>query len=168
VGDVEELDGESEWLDEPLLNWKTRDCELVELSVLLRGVSLLFDLLLSKPKKPFRLLERCPLPVIAPGEFVSWPLALLVGLSAGPVLLCRLDAFVETDAFFLAKGPLSRSWAPGSPPKRGNSKEKLLLLLLLFSIELKPPASGGVRVTPVLFIESRLRYSRSSICSRCT
>ena len=82
MGDVEELDGESEWLDEPLLNWKTRDCELVELSVLLRGVSLLFDLLLSKPKKPFRLPERCPLPVIAPGEFVSWPLALLVGLSA--------------------------------------------------------------------------------------
>jgi hypothetical protein len=72
---------------------------------------LLFDLLLSKPKKPFRLPERCALPApIAPGEFVSWPLALLVGLRARPVLLFRLDTPEETDVFlFLAKGPLSRS-----------------------------------------------------------
>jgi hypothetical protein len=41
----------------------------------------------------------------------------------------------------------------------------LLLLLLLFNIELKPPARGGVRLMPVLFIDRRFRYSRSSTCS---
>jgi hypothetical protein len=57
VGDVDELDGESEWLDELLLNWKTRDCELVELTVLLRAVAM-FGVLLLKPKKPFKLSDR--------------------------------------------------------------------------------------------------------------
>jgi hypothetical protein len=70
-----------------------------------------FGLLLSKPKKPFRLPERCALLApIAPGEFVSEPLALLVGLRARPVLLCRPDTLDETDVFLVvAKGPLSRS-----------------------------------------------------------
>ena len=36
IGEVEEVDGESECVDEPLLNWKTRDCDTTELSVLLR------------------------------------------------------------------------------------------------------------------------------------
>lgn len=36
IGEVEEVDGESECVDEPLLNWKTRDCDTAELSVLLR------------------------------------------------------------------------------------------------------------------------------------
>ena len=36
IGEVEEVDGESECVDEPLLNWKTRDYDTTELSVLLR------------------------------------------------------------------------------------------------------------------------------------
>lgn len=169
VGDVDELDGESEWLDEPLLNWKTRDCDPVELTVLLRAVPI-FGVLLLKPKKPFKLSDRCvlaPAPM-GPGELVAEPLGLLFGLMARPVLPCRPEALEDTEAAFLANGPLSSSWAPGSAPNLGNSKEKLFTPLLVLSMELKPPASGGVRPSPLLFIDKRFRYSRSSIWSLCT
>ncbi len=78
------------------------------------------------------------------GDWTSDPVAVLDGLkvwTAGRV--------VDVEAAFgLDNGPFSRSWLPGSPPKRGNSNWKLLLLL--FNMELKPPA-GAARLTPVLF-----------------
>lgn len=129
---------------------------------------------LLKPKKPFKLLDRCALFVgildpIASGVLVIGPRTWLVGLMAPPVLFCRPVTLDDTGVCFdLDRGLLSSSWVPGSPPKRGNSKEKLLLLGLLFSSELNPEARGGVRFTPVLLSDRRFRYSRSSICSLCT
>jgi hypothetical protein len=172
VGDVEE-DGESECVDEPLLNWKTRDCAVEALSVLPRLA--LCNGWLLRPEKPLRLLLRWTLfcAGLAPsgsGELVKELLVRVDGLTPCPVLFCRPGALEADESLFLESGPLSRSWAPGSPPKRGNSNEKLLLVVVVlplpvFNMELKPEAIGGVRFSPVLLSDKRFRYSRSSICN---
>lgn len=115
VGDVDETDCEPEWLEEPLLNWKTRDCECVELSILLRAGVGAVDVGSLSPKIPFRLLERCAPFVIEAtpsdfGEMAVDALYMFAWLMGAAVLFCWPYAVETTDALFvLASGPLSTS-----------------------------------------------------------